>query len=61
MTIYKGNSLTNTTNKKYKRYCCIDFGELGVVYKYKLSDCQKLYVTGTEKTLINIPNGTYVK
>jgi len=49
--LHHGRHIHNTDNKPLRDISFLDFSELGTLTKYKLSDCEQLFVTGDNNKL----------
>lgn len=58
---HRANLLQNTNNKEVRDVVALDFSTLGSIEKYKLSDCEKVYITGLSTRENTIKNSQYVK
>lgn len=60
LVIHNANLLTDS-EEEIRNLVIMDFDVLGPVMKYKLSDCKKVYITGTSTVNNDIPSTKYIK
>lgn len=61
VTIHSANLLTNKYDNDIRDVIALDFSDFGELYKYKLSDCEKIFTTGLSKQNNLVTGTNYLK